>query len=446
MNSVLVASMEAIDFQRGSTFLKDLALQFASARQNPSTENLLAVEKAINGIAKRHTGMTFRFHFAKMRSINAYVIISASDSANPMRPAQTISRFKAFNEMPTEQQLFKGSVDLKTAKVSGIYSEIPVDVFFATEFLTDASARETTPEQHAAIAMHEFGHAFYYLRFLGKMTISNLVVAEVVKKQHEGESPKVIQEILRVTEKKYGYRFKDVGSIDGSTDPIIIQQIVMAQVVDSIRSELGTRFYDRRAFEFAADQFVARHGGASEIVKGLDAISKHYPKYHTEYRRSMENLTASLISYIKPLLIGMGYTLISTMASAAAAFGTGGIALILLAGTYMVGRQFVTNLDEGIYDPLEHRFLAMRRELVASSKAESLNATQRKEIQRQIDEIDEITSGFSKLPYFGRDIVYPWLNVILTGKAGEQKFQRQLENLVNNRLFELSNKLQTSTV
>jgi len=37
MNKALQASMEAIDFQRNSTLIKELAMQFDSAMKNPTS-------------------------------------------------------------------------------------------------------------------------------------------------------------------------------------------------------------------------------------------------------------------------------------------------------------------------------------------------------------------------------------------------------------------------
>lgn len=431
MNSVLNASMEAIDFQRNSMLLKEMSLQIESGLKDPSKATFNAISASLQKIAKKHTGMTFNIHFSKMGGPNAFVFPPQANSANPMASNEIAASVRRVG-MGSEKEIFKGEVDLKTGKVSGLYANIPIDIFCAVEFFT-ARGAHFRGEHIAAVICHEMGHAFTYLRYLGKLVISNCVVAEIVKKQHEGESDKVIQELVKVAEQKTGWRMKDTGEINGSTDPILIQQIVMSAAIGSIRSELNTRFYDRRAFEFSSDQFVARHGGAQYIVEALDIMYRQYPMYLREYRGRVGNYVTSLLGYGK-LALG-----------AIALIAGGGVTspvLAIFAGTFCVLMSLFAGGDDGVYDPIPKRYEAMRRELIASSKDQNLTVKQRQGLIEQIQAIDDILESLTDKHYFGPELIGEWLAGIFTGRPAEQKFQRQLENLVNNRLFELSNKLQ----
>jgi hypothetical protein len=104
--------------------------------------------------------------------------------------------------------------------------------------------------------------------------------------------------------------------------------------------------------------------------------------------------------------------------------------------------------DDGVYDPIPQRYEAMRRELISSSKDAFLSVKQRQDIINQIQAIDDILAPMRNgmKGYFGPDVVGEFIKGIFSGKPAEQKFQRMLENLVNNRLFELSNQLQAKTV
>jgi len=443
MNKALIASMEAIDFQRDSKLIPELALQLASALKDPSKDTFNKISTAMSSIAKRHTGMTFKFNFIRAGGPDAFVFPpSSSNASNPMTSdyvAQTVSRL---GRPVSEQELFKGEVNLKTGKVSGIYADIPIDIFLAIEFFTMPALKAIQAEHIAAILVHEMGHAFTYLRYLGKLTLSNVVLSEIVKKQHESESDKVVQEVVRVAEQKTGWRLRDLGEINAKTDPLVVQQIVMAGAVESIRSELGTKFYDRRAFEFSSDQFVARHGGAHLIVQSLDIMYKCYPKYITEYRGRMGNYLASLAQWSTHVFTGLSvgawaYTLAvgagaAAMTPALIIGGAVGVLLVLLSGG-----------DFGVYDPIEHRYRAMRRELIASSKDQSISTEQRRLLVDQIQAIDDVVNTLTHKHYFGPALVGEWFRGIFNGRPAEQKFQRQLEELANNRLFELSNKLQS---
>jgi hypothetical protein len=434
MNPALIASMEAIDFQRDSTLLKEMGLQFEACLRDPSKDTFNKVSAALHEIAKKVTKMNFRFNFARLGGPNAFVIPPQADIASPMRPDEIATKVKRFGRPVSEQELFKGTVDVKTGQVSGIYCEIPIDIFIATEFFTDRNMVGITGMHVAAIASHEMGHGFTYLRYLGRMVLSNVVVAEITRRQHEGADDKVIQEVVKVAEQKTGWRLRDLGEINGSTDPLLLQQVVMAGMVESIRSELGTKFYDLRAFEFSSDQFVARHGGAQYIVEALDYMYKSYPAYFKEYRGRSANIMSSLMGYGTILMGGL--------------LVVGGVVATLpigiMLGLFAVLMPLFGKGDDGIYDPIPQRYEAMRRELIASAKDAYLTVRQRQEILDQIQAIDDILAPIRNgvKGYFGPDVIGEYVKGVFSGKPAEQKFQRMLENLVNNRLFELSNQLQ----
>jgi hypothetical protein len=434
MNPALIASMEAIDFQRDSTLLKEMGLQFEACLRDPSKDTFNKVSAALHEIAKKVTKMNFRFNFARLGGPNAFVIPPQADIASPMRPDEIATKVKRFGRPVSEQELFKGTVDVKTGQVSGIYCEIPIDIFIATEFFTDRNMVGITGLHVAAIACHEMGHGFTYLRYLGRMVLSNVVVAEITRRQHEGADDKVLQEVVKVAEQKTGWRLRDLGEINGSTDPLLLQQVVMAGMVESIRSELGTKFYDLRAFEFSSDQFVARHGGAQYIVEALDYMYKSYPAYFKEYRGRSANIMSSLMGYGTILMGGL--------------LVVGGVVATLpigiMLGLLAVLMPLFGKGDDGIYDPIPQRYEAMRRELIASAKDAYLTVRQRQEILDQIQAIDDILAPIRNgvKGYFGPDVIGEYIKGVFSGKPAEQKFQRMLENLVNNRLFELSNQLQ----
>ena len=240
MNTALTASMEAIDFQRDSTFLNEMAAQYDACLKDPSKDTFNKVSAALHKIAKLHTGMHFNFHFVRCGGPNAFVIPPQADIASPMRPEELATKVQKFGRPVSEQELFKGVVNIKTGKVSGIYSEIPIDVFVATEFFTDREMTNITGHHIGAVALHEIGHGFTYLRYLGNFVLSNVVISEITRRQHEGADDKMIQEIVKVAEQKTGWRLRDLGEINRSTDPLVVQQVVMAGMVESIRSELNT--------------------------------------------------------------------------------------------------------------------------------------------------------------------------------------------------------------
>lgn len=467
MNKTLIASLESIDFQSNSTFLTEMAMQFDTLIAKPELEMFNKVAPVLSKITKKHTGMNCKFHFAKMGQPNAFVIVPTADIAAPMRPESIATKVKSYGRPVSEQELFKGIVDIKNAKVSGIYSEIPIDIFFAVELFTTRRLMDMGQNGYhiASTALHEIGHGFTYLRYLGNFVISNIVVAEITRRQHEGGDDKVIAEVVKVAEQKTGWRLRELGEINRSTDPLVIQQIVMAGMVTKIRSELGTKFYDRRAFEFAADQFVARFGGARYNVESLDIIYRAFPGT-AHYRSDLSNIMLSIQSYSAAIIKSLWYGVIAFPAAAtvataakttslimagvsAATFGlplAAAVAISLgVAGASLLFTMF-SNSDDGVYDKIPLRYEAMRRELIAYSKKTDLVPEQRQAIVDDIKVIDDILAGLSKGLWSHPSYLGNYLIDIFSGMKGQHKFQLQLERLVNNKMFELSNQLQSKTV
>lgn len=441
MNPYLKTSLESIDFQRDEALLKELALHIATLQSASNDAEKLDVLKAMSATTFDKTGMTINFHLLKERSPNAFIVVADSNSANPMRPDQVKERLSRRKGPVSEQEFFEGRVDLKTGRVSGIYSKIPFDVFFSHAFLlkTPKGSYFDTRET-AAVLIHELGHAQGYLYYLGQNVISNISVAEVAKKINEGADETTVRQILKVVEQKTGYKIKDLNVTGNSNDAIMIQQVIMAQMVEKIRSDLGTRYYDARAFEYMADRFAARHGGAADIVTALDRMYREFGFKPIEYRSYLGQFALSLAYHSHNLLMGiMGGMTFGTGAAVLVGAGlvigasTLGMMVLLTVTTMLIGGE--------VYDDIPNRFLTMRRELIASTKEEALSREQRQLLVEQIARIDEVMQNVRENK-FGPLRISAFLAGVFTGQAAQLKFMRQLEELSNNRFFELHNQLQ----
>ena len=444
MNPHYQATMEAIDFQRDEMLLKELSMHVASLQGTQDTAERLAILKQMNATAFHHTGAKFTFHLLADKDPNAFIIVPDSNSAAPMRPEAVKETLRKSGGICSEKEFFKGSIDLRNGKVSGIYSEIPMDIFFSVAFLKPTPKNTMfTPEEVSAVLIHEMGHGVMYLRYLGGVVLSNIVIAEVCRLIQGGAEPIVVRDVLKVAEQKTGYRIKDLGTIDKNPDPLLIQQVVMAEMVERIRSDLGTRFYDARAFEFVADQFAARHGGASHIVMALDRMYRECGYRPLEYSGRFPQFLCALAESARTIITVVGGGIAvgaqSTVAMGVLAAMVGGGVTIVIS---IAVATLVTILGGGdIYDDVPNRFKAMRRELIASSKDQNIPQRMRLKIMQDIEMIDGVLKGVNENT-FGPGFFRNFFAGVFTGKTAQIKFMRTLEELANNRLFELSNQLQ----
>lgn len=439
MNHVLKASLEAIDFQREGLLLKELSMHISALMGTKDMTERLAILKRMSATCKHHTGADFRMHLQASKEPNACIVVADSNIAAPMRPEAIKERLRKAGGIASEREMFQGSVDLRTGKVSGIYCEIPLDVFFSVGFLEKTRMNTYfTPEEIAAVIIHELGHGVMYLYYLGGIVISNIVVQEIVRKIQEGASPVVVRDVLKIAEQKTGYKIKDMGTIDKNPDPLVVQQVIMAEFVEKIRSDLGTRFYDARAFEFVADQFAARHGAGAHIVSALDRMYREGGWKPLEYSSNFGQFMAALAGQVQTIFAVGGTWAIGGSAAGVAALAGAGIWIALgVAISCLV--TFIGGGD--IYDDVPNRFKAMRREMIASSKEPHLTREQRLGLIQDIEIIDKALEGV-QVNKFGPGFIGNFIAGVVTGKTAQMKFMRQLEELANNRLFELSNQLQ----
>lgn len=429
-------ALEAIDFQRDAALLKELSLHIAAMQGTQDVNERLEILKRLDATAFHHTKMLFRFHLQAEKTPNACIIVAESNSAAPMRPNVVKEQLRKSGGICSEKEFFKGAVNLKTGQVSGIYSEIPLDIFFATGFLIPTRKNTMfTPEEVAAVLIHEMGHGLMYLRYLGGCVISNIVIAEIVRNLNNDADVETVRKIIKVAEQKTGWKIKDMGTVDKNPDPLVIQQVVMAEMINSIRSDLGTRFYDARAFEFVADQFAARHGGAAHIVSALDRMYRDCGYTPLEYSSRFSHMVAALASNMASILGIVAAWQVGGVVLAAAVGGLGMIVGIAVC------TSFTLILGGDIYDDIPNRFNAMRRELIASSKDQTLTRETRLAIIEEIQTIDDVMSRITPTT-FGPGFLNGFFAGVFSGKTAQMKFMRQLEELANNRLFELSNQLQ----
>lgn len=446
MTPQLLAALEGIHFQRDSTLLPQLSLKTAALTSTRDIKERVSILAEMDKIAFKETGMLIKFHMTNERIPNACVLVPSSNSASPMAP-EAISRKLSRSAVQSEKEFFNGQVDLTTGRVSGVYSQIPIDVFISSRFFEPTPKGDYfAPEEIASILMHEMGHVLFYFRYLGGMVISNLVIAEISRKVLGNEDPVVVRKAIIAAEIKTGYRLKDLKVIDGKLDPIVIQQIVMAEAVEQIRSDLGSQFYDARAFEFSADQFVSRHGGGIWMARALDRM-------HRGYGRSVEFYSprVQFAGFMLSLLEHTGVILQVAMTGIIAGFTWGGV---VGAGISVIGLSaysmynLVVNVftvlmtEETSYDDVKGRFDAIRRELISFTKETDLTTAQRKALSEQLDEIAEIV-GTTYKDTLGPGFISRFFAGIINGRTAQIKFQQQLEEMGNNRLFELTNKLQS---
>lgn len=213
-----------------------------------------------------------------------------------------------------------GKVDLDKGMVSGLYSEILSDIMMDLTLIKDFNF---TPEEVAAIVLHELGHIFTYYQFLDQMTFGGLVTLIAAREMAGIEDKQQKEYVLKLAEDIMGIDVEDADKIiDNPEDAHVI---LFREYVTQKQSSTTYGLYDLRNVEQLADQFCVKHGAGKYQASAL------YKLYRLDYNSAtltpmmhiLKNATA-MIPYIViqcyqpfilgtfPVVIGMN-VLIATM-------------------------------------------------------------------------------------------------------------------------------------
>lgn len=312
-------------------------------------------------------------------------------------------------------------VDLAKATVSGGFSEIECELFMS---LDEMYEHLLTDEEIAAILLHESGHAFTFLEYLGKVTAMNQILALVYE-----------ENFVTVPQKSKEYMIEQ---FKGKKDPILLEAmdskspaeratVLMKSFLVEPSTVSLSGHYDQTAAEALADNFAARFGLARALTTALDKISRNDPDY---VRNRSSTIVMSMVgTAIFVLTVGA----IAIVAPILAALYGGVLLSLVLMSSGESSRDYT-------YDRLRVRYLRIREQLVQELKQRKNKETRR--ILSDIIIIDRVTADMRH--YDGPlDQIF---NAIFSKNKDAIKsaeIQRQLEELASNDLYIKAAQLKT---
>lgn len=412
--------LESIRFQSG-TFFKELALNVTEIRKTakPSTiqnhDGIVAIEKCI----QHHTGLNIRLAI----SVNGPAIdIPRLDKNHPFIQDYLRSYLDdqdVFRMMKDSKGVISGTVDLISGKVSGVFSEIVSTLYMPDEFfLTD----KYTPEETAAILLHEVGHPLTYYEFLNRSVSTNQVLSALSRGIAEADTVAKREQLIISAQKALSLKESGVEELSKSKDGKVVSCVILSQVVEKTRSELGNNIYDITSWEYLADEFAARHQAGRHLVTGLDKL---YRSYNNKSFRSTPTFLGFEALKLLLLLGGIFSGLVFTVAMGS----------ILIAA----------DSDPANYDTPEARIRRIRNQLTEALKDRKLNDDDSKRIQEDLKVIDAVAKDVDdRRQFFG--VMYDWLSP--TGRRNRKEIilQRELETIAANELFEKAAQFKTLKV
>lgn len=417
LSQELKASLEAINFQSGLLF-KELTEALHKVRTDGADDLEKALlDSNINALVKQHTGMFVTVGYHGARYPNAWVMPPKIDKNHPL-----LGPLTRFDEASMEglawvrsnKGVLRGTVDRKTGKVGGSFSDIETPIFLTRGIL---ESDKFSDEEVAAVALHELGHLFTYYEYLGTMFTTNFVLQCVANEITGTNDIKRKYQVVDEANRTLNIKLDDVESLVSSDSKEVIQTVVLKKVMEDNKNISGASTYDMTGYEMLSDQFANRHGAGRALITALDKISK-----------SVFNPSAvSTFTYLMMEVIKLMFTL-ALLASPSLIFVLMGL--------------FGSDSNHDTYDKTAARIKRVRNDLVAALKDKDIDKEFRTRVLEDIAAIDEVASKFKDRR--------TWLQVFHThirkgGRAQHQQklLQQDLEKLARNNLFVSSSKIES---
>lgn len=391
-----------------SGLLADLNEEFARLKKEGDYSQEAMKQCRVSEIVSAHTGMNVIFYVNEEIGHNALFKFPSLDNNHPFIASMGYKSWfggEAGAALAKDGPV-KGSIDVVNYKVTGIYQEIELPIMMGYQLIND---RSFTPEEICEVFLHELGHGFTFLAYLGKIIRDSYIISTASRIVAGSENPEVKAKVLVRAEEQLGIEPLNYSELSGAADLIRKDNTELVLVSNSLikgTSNSGTLDYDSRSVEQLADRFVTDHGGGRALASALVKLNK---KYHTVAARSgVTYLVVELIKTVVTLLLLSG----------------GPIATIIWLVAMIPSAK--------IYDDPQQRVIALRQNLT-----DALRQTKDKESQahlmEQIEAVDLLTSELKDRRTF-YEAIYETITPMGRRRYQQEKHQENIRNMLFNQL------------
>lgn len=399
-------SAEAIGYQNDALF-RELTLAFETLLQMKPFKRNLVDDVKIPDIVKRHTGISIKFVIDPMPFEAAYVIPPDLTVNHPLmsvysNQATTGSDYKASLKL-LKQNSISGQIHRSSSRVSGDFTKITSPVYITEIMIT---GKRYTADELAAILLHEVGHVFTYFECIADTITTNYAMLTVSNAFTQAESESARLEILKDADAALDIAIPAKDIIASGKKSDTVQVVIANEMAAKRRSEFGSPLYDRRSWEFLADQFCSRHGATVSLAKGLDKLYRGYGD--DTYRSSAGFLILELVRTVVAL---PGFLILVPL-------------MILLS---------VSPLQTN-YDKPRQRLVRLRQDLVLALRDRTMPKAKVTKLLDDVKAIDTLMADMKDRDVF-IEKAWAFLSPWSGRQVKETNKQKQLEALAMNELY-----------
>lgn len=394
---------ESIAFQN-TTFFDELTLAFDEVKNLKETdvgdsEPIYRISKII----KNHTNLNITID-----AENDYppcIDIPNIDRNNPLINAAQraiVNSTDGLTMIESSNEVLHGTVNIKTAKVSGVFSDIKAKMYLGKAFI---QGNKYSSQELAAITLHEVGHLFTYFEFITRTVRTNQVLAGLSKILDGSENQEKREVALLSAKKALKLDKLDLSQLK-DVNTKTTQVVLIDALVKETRTELGYNLFAESSWEYLCDQFSARHGAGVHLATALSKIYKS--QYNISYRSLAVYLAVEMIKVI----------LISNLAF-----------LGILFLVVMFDSQ-----DGGGYDLPSARLKRIRDQATQYLKNKQISDVERRRILDEIESIDKLLAEMTN-----RKQLFTYIHEFFSKRTRDErayrKLQYDLEDIAMNDLY-----------
>lgn len=394
---------ESILFQN-TGFFDELVLTYEELKTMPQAEVPDSEQiHRISKIIKKHTGLEVIIDTASGH--NFCIELPQVDRNNPL----INNAYRQFNSsadglamINKADGVIHGTVDIGKARVSGVFAELSgrMHIDFSSRDL-----KKLSPQELAAVTLHEVGHLFTYFEFFSRSVFTNQVIAGLSKILDGVENQDKREIALTTAKKKLQLDKLDLSKIKGLSGKTV-EVVFIDAVVQQTRTELGYNLFAESSWEYLADQFVARHGAGVHLASALDKVYRSYG--NIAYR------SLGVYILVEALKLTMLYTGIGL-----------GIAFIMIS---------MDSQDGGGYDLPAARLKRIRDQGTEYVKDKTISNKEKARVIEDIRVIDKLLSEMTN-----RKQLVTFIHEFVSKRTRDERNYRQLqydlEKLALNDLY-----------
>lgn len=397
--------------QQKPDFFNELTVIFERNKRKDLSDR--EAEMKVSECIKKYTGLTMATTFARMDPmINAWIESTPFDQAHIFwdEYLQQFDEFTGVMKKPLNGA--KGYIDTVNGRVDGIFSD-----YINKLTITGGTFRAMTPEQLAAVTLHEVGHAYTFVYYLGHVAISNLVVTQAVRKALKvtdlAERTKIIKQAADYLDiSPYEYiQEGDIGLGPEFSNELRAETLMLNAYRNRHKSSTGTDIYDIRSCEQLADQFAVRHGAGYALAQTLDKLEG----------RDGAGPRSRASVWFERLFAAFGIFF-----AGVATFG-------ILPLLFLWGILGLPQSKE--YDDVHYRLRLIKQNMIDRLRTATMDPEERKSMIRQIEKAEQLEKNNKEPAGSVTRLIMQALSKSRAREMETEKLQKYLEDMVFSRLF-----------